>query len=259
MPRSRFFTRSAAFVVCGWLGFSPAAHADVQLSLRNGRVTIVAKDATLRQILTEWARVGRTTVVNVDRIPGGPLTLELRDVPEGEALDILLRSLSGYIAAPRTAAASDASVYDSIAVMPTLAQAATRIAGPGASGPAPFSPPAFVPNDDEESAAAQLRNGGPQPARPPIFAPFPGPQGGNPNNVVRPVLPVVRPGVLQPNNPNEFPPQQPPFPPAPNVPPTPGGQSPSGAVGVAAPGMIVPAPATSQPGQIPTPTRPPGD
>jgi len=34
------------------------ASADVQLTMQNGHVSIVAKDATVRQILTEWARVG---------------------------------------------------------------------------------------------------------------------------------------------------------------------------------------------------------
>ncbi|PYQ78964.1 MAG: hypothetical protein DMG03_26995 [Acidobacteria bacterium] len=42
-----------------------AAFAEVQLTLQNGRVSIVAKDATVRQILTEWARVG--TKVRVRR------------------------------------------------------------------------------------------------------------------------------------------------------------------------------------------------
>jgi hypothetical protein len=73
----------AAFAVFGVI--SPAS-ADVLLSLQNGRVTIVAKDATVRQILTEWARVGQTKIVNVERIPGTPLTIELRDVPEQQAL-----------------------------------------------------------------------------------------------------------------------------------------------------------------------------
>src|SRR6476620_4596625 len=95
--------------------------ADVQLQLHNGRVSIVAKDATVRQILSEWARVGQTKIVNVERIPGGPLTLELRNVPEGEALDVLLRSVSGYMAAPRQTAVANLSVFDRILVMPTAA------------------------------------------------------------------------------------------------------------------------------------------
>jgi hypothetical protein len=79
------------------------AYADVTVTMHDGRVTIVAKDATVRQILTEWARVGQTKIVNVERIPGGPMTLELTNVPEQQALDLLLRSVSGYMTAPRRA------------------------------------------------------------------------------------------------------------------------------------------------------------
>src|SRR5437867_431334 len=75
------------------IGSSSRLFADVQLTMQNGRVTVVAKDATLRQILSEWARVGQTKIVNGDRIPGGPLTIELRDVPEEQALKTLLRAI----------------------------------------------------------------------------------------------------------------------------------------------------------------------
>src|SRR6476620_6880940 len=67
------------------------ASADVNLTMQNGRVSIVAQDVTLRQILTEWARVGQTKIVNLEKIPGGPMSLELKDVAEGQALEILMR------------------------------------------------------------------------------------------------------------------------------------------------------------------------
>ena len=81
---------------------SPAS-ADVRSPSTNGRVSLSARDATVRQILTEWARVGQTQIVNVERIAGGPITIEFTNVPEAEALDMLLRSVSGYMAAPRAA------------------------------------------------------------------------------------------------------------------------------------------------------------
>src|SRR5215475_16049958 len=90
------------------------AFAEVKVSMQDGRVSIVAKDATLRQILTEWARVGETKIVNVERIPGGPMTLELTNVPEQQALELLLRSVSGYMTAPRPVAASNLSAFDRI-------------------------------------------------------------------------------------------------------------------------------------------------
>src|SRR5947208_2417527 len=103
----------------GLLSSSPA-RAEVHLTIQNGRVTLIAKDATLRQILTEWARVGQTRIVNGERVPGGALTLQLTDVPELQALDILLRSLSGYVAAPRAAAVANASQFDRILIIPTV-------------------------------------------------------------------------------------------------------------------------------------------
>src|SRR5438094_453851 len=99
------------------------AFADVRVTMHDGRVTVVASDATPRQILTEWARVGQTKIVNVERIPGGPISIELTSVPEAQALDILLRSLSGYITAPRAADAANLSQFDRIIIMPTLASA----------------------------------------------------------------------------------------------------------------------------------------
>src|SRR5258708_8459004 len=106
---------------CLLLAGASTAAADVQLALHNGRVTLNAKDATVRQILTEWARVGQTKIVNVERIPGGPVTLQLVDVPEGQALDILLRAVSGYMAAPRPTVSANASRYDRILVLATPA------------------------------------------------------------------------------------------------------------------------------------------
>ena len=95
--------KTVTISVVAWLFAVTTASADVQLTIQNGRVSLVAKDATVRQILTEWARVGDTKIVNIERVPGGPVTLELTNVPEAQALDVVLRSLSGYIAAPRPA------------------------------------------------------------------------------------------------------------------------------------------------------------
>src|SRR5215467_13643497 len=192
----------AGLTLLASVAMAPAASADVQLSIHDGRVTIVAKDATVRQILTEWARVGRTKIINVERIPGGPVTLELKDVPEMEALDVLLRSLSGYMAAPRAAAAADASQFDAIVVMPTTAPPPSRTMA--SVPPAPFTPPSgFPPSVDDDQ-------GPPQPGQPPpgpIFTSFPQPQVGAPQQ--RPNLPAPRPGIAQPlpdSGPQQVPP-----------------------------------------------------
>ena len=67
-----------AVAVAASLLVASTASAEVQLAIQNGRVTLKAKDATLRQIMQEWARVGQTKVVNAVRLPGGPLTMTMR-------------------------------------------------------------------------------------------------------------------------------------------------------------------------------------
>ena len=92
----------AAFTLV-FVSLSPVCGADsLQLSIRDGRVTLVAADVTIGRIFEEWARVGRTRIVNGDRVPGGRVTLQLANVSEREALDLLLRAAAGYIAVPRT-------------------------------------------------------------------------------------------------------------------------------------------------------------
>src|SRR5947199_273211 len=112
-------TFTLAFAVAA----SSTASADVRLTIQDGRVSLVAKDATLRQILAEWARVGQTKIVNAERVPGGPVTLQLTNVPEEQALATLLRSLTGYVAAPRPTDAGNLSQFDRIVVVPTIAAA----------------------------------------------------------------------------------------------------------------------------------------
>jgi hypothetical protein len=130
------------------------ASAEVQLSIRDGRVTLVATNATVRQILAEWARVGQTKIVNVERIPGGPLTLQLTNMPEQEALDILLASVTGYMAAPRPVAVANLSYYDRILVLPTAAVARVPVASPAtpvAQRPPVFQQPPPDADDDQPS------------------------------------------------------------------------------------------------------------
>jgi hypothetical protein len=209
-------------VVCCLVAGAPA-FADVQVTMQDGRVSVVAKDATLRQILTEWARVGQTKVVNVERIPGAPMTIELREVPEAQALEILLRSLSGYMAATRHAQAPNLSRFDRIVVMPTVAAARQPVAA-GAPPPPPvfqaqpMAPQVMQPADpnDDDERPQQPPNPG---AQRPVFNAFPQPQIVNPNGAAPGAQPPGEPQV--PSPPSAFP----------TAPP-----------GVAVPGMIVPAP-----------------
>ena len=110
------------------LSASPARAAGLKLTIHDGKVSIDAQDVTIRQILTEWARLGKTRIVNLERVNSGPLTVQFEGLPEKQALDIILRSVPGYMAAPRTPYVADASVYDRILIMATT----TTVAAPPA-------------------------------------------------------------------------------------------------------------------------------
>ncbi len=151
----------AAALVVGIAG--PSSAGQVQLTIRDGLVTLEAKDATLREILAEWARVGQTRVVNGESVAGGPLTLQLTDVPERRALDTLLRSAAGFIAAPRPVLQPSLSTYDRIVLMPGVrpaavpgaAQAASPTTGFQYTSPTPpgsrtISPPVISGDDESE-------------------------------------------------------------------------------------------------------------
>lgn len=212
------------------LSLAPVAsvRADVQIVMRDGRVTMNAAGATVREILAAWAKVGQTRIVNAERVSGGPVTLHLQDIPEEQALEIILRSVSGYLAAPRANAIANASRYDRIFVMPTSTPPRTAPAPqpalPQPAFPQPqFNPtiqqPPFEGDDDDPTPNPNMPPG----QRGPIFT-FPQP-GVTPPPVMGAVPPPVRPG-------------QPPV---------------RGATGVAVPGMVAEPQPPAQPGIPPQP------
>jgi hypothetical protein len=214
-----------------------AASADVRLTMHDGRVTLVAKDATVRQILAEWARVGQTKIVNMERVPGGPISLELTNVPEAQALEILMRTLSGYITAPRPVVVANLSLYDRIIVMPTLASARPATSAPPPpvfQQPSPqFQTPQAADDDVDDRPAPNVQVP-PTPPRGPVFNSFPQPQ------VATPQVPMSQPGAM--------PPQQQQVPPQQGQPAVASPQPVAPYGGVAVPGMVAPAP-PQQPGQ----------
>jgi len=213
---------------------SAAAQSVVTLEFKDGRVKLVTENAPVSAILAEWARRGRTTIVNGERIPGAPATLQLVDVPEREALDIVLRGASGYMVAERDAPVSGASAIDRILILPTsrVTTSSSPLPSPAAQA-AQAVQPAIVDDDDD--------------------APPPFPVGQRPN-------PQLPPGVRLPPQPategSRLPPPAPAVPGAVPVdrgvndddqrPPAPTPNNPFGVN-----------PGTSQPGVInPTPQRP---
>jgi hypothetical protein len=190
-----------AFMMLG-LPVASAQAGELRLSIANGRVTIVAQDVTIRQILDEWGRVGQTRIVGAERLAGSTVTLELRDVPEARALESLLRTASGYIAKPR-AGTVGASTFDRILIMPTSRAPAVSAAAPSFSNPRP-QPQVIMPNvivDDEPEPNGIMPPGAlPQPQQFIGQPPQPGMQPGMPPGQATPLL--TRPGQLPPPSPN---------------------------------------------------------
>jgi hypothetical protein len=216
------------------------ARAEVQVTMHDGLVSVNAKDATIRQILAEWAKVGQTKIVNAEGIVGEPVTLLLTDVPEEQALEILLRSASGYLAAPRAVAVSNASRFDRILVMPTSTPSrSTAASAPPPAFPQPRAQASFPGNPGNDGPTDDdLARNGPPPAPPlgqraPAFNTFPPPINPQPQD--GPGAPGA-PGTMTTGPAIAFP-----------VPPV---STPAMVTGVAVPGMIVQPPAPQpQPGQ----------
>ena len=163
---------------------APAAAQQLTVAFHDGLVTIDATSVPVRTILNEWAKQGGTKVVGVERITGAPLTVKLIDVPEAKALEVILRSVAGYMAAPRSATAAGPSMYDRILVMATSSTPApasptrpTPQPNPAFNGTQRFIPPQRQASDDDNEA----REEDPTPPNPPVFT-FPGApgQGGQP-------------------------------------------------------------------------------
>lgn len=226
-------------------GVTSAAAQGVTLEFQGGKVRLLAQNVSVSQILAEWSRSGRTTIVNGERVPGPPVTLELQNVSEQEALDIVLRNVSGYLVAARETAISGASAFDRIYILPTSSRPSTA-AATSASLP----------------QAVQVQDDGNDDPPPPN-----GPRGPNtppgarlPRDVNQPTS-TVRPAVTVDDDRNE-----------PDNRPAPSPNNPFGvAPGTARPGVVTPGtpsptppgamtpaiPAPNTPGVIsPAPTRP---
>jgi hypothetical protein len=188
---------------------APAWADGLLLTIKDGRVTLVADNVPIRQILDEWAKIGDTMIVNAEKLVGPPVTLRLEDVPERDALDIVLRTAAGYLVAPRPAGVPGASEFDRVLIL-----ASSR--APTSQGRSAIAPPAFSPppvgveggeNDPEDPYGSDAPT-------PPQLLPYPGPfpgsgvqpqeQEGQPQQPMTSPQPGFLPTPQQPTNPAGF-------------------------------------------------------
>jgi hypothetical protein len=151
-----------------------ASAQNLSLEFRDGKVRLKAENVPVARILAEWARLGGTNIVHGERVPGAPLTLQLTDVSEQQALDIILRGAAGYMALARETTPAGASTLDKILVLPTT----TRTPATAAAAPPP-PPPVAQPGpfaDRAEQVDVDDQDEPPQP--PATSAPNPFPRAG---------------------------------------------------------------------------------
>ena len=194
--------RSALAVALLALIPSTARAGEVKVTLNQGLVTIIADDAPISRILAEWARVGQTKIVNGDKMMT-VVSLQLVDIPERQALDILLRSASGYMAAERPATLQGASAFDRIMILPFSRPPAASPVMTTNSVPQQFNqqPRPVMPQPDMDDAPVMPPGMGPQgqPNAGQQTAPMPGmlPPTGNQNaNPGQTQQTLPRPGFL---------------------------------------------------------------
>jgi hypothetical protein len=191
------------------------AAAELKVSMNGGLVTIIADDVPLSSVLAEWARVGQTKVVNGEQI-FTKVTLHIVDMPERKALDIVLRSVAGYMAAERSVVMANASAFDRIMILPTSRPPANS--GPIMNNappmftPRPAAPPVPEVDDDPPGVAPpgmmppgmnpqnvpqNVPGMGPQQPQGPLTSPRPGPLPTSPQQPVpfgTPAKPPAPPG-----------------------------------------------------------------
>ena len=193
---------SIGLVMIGLLIGAPATADELSLRLEGGRVSLIAKDVSVEQVLAEWARLGNTTVIDADALDDTPITVTLEDVTEERALKTLLRSATGYVAAPRPIGTPGASRFDRILVLVSRS-------APARGPVSPTNPPVVIrqPASSGVAPAASPLTAMPGGlATPPVFPQAPA------FNPTQP--PPVSPGnpFLQPPSPGEAPPQTAPRP-----------------------------------------------
>lgn len=168
---------TVSLLLVAWFASAGTAGAEVHLTMRNGRVTLNASNATVAEILAEWARVGHTRIVNGELVTGEPVSIELTDVPEQQALEVILRSVAGFITGLRPAGDANPSRLDRILILPTSTP--PRVAVSAAPSPLPEispypqyaqnpSPPLDIDADSPDLATPnpQGQAGGTYPAYP---------------------------------------------------------------------------------------------
>jgi hypothetical protein len=163
-------------------GWSVAARAQAQapapparqlkLTFNQGKVTLIASQVTVREIMTEWAKLCGCYVEGAEKLTGGVLMpMQFEDDPESVVLGSLLRGAGGYLLGPRAPGSPGASVYGRVAIFavshgttPSYMPSSSPVAAPLVSGGSPddeIPPVTPVANPQTPAQTSGQRPGGP--------------------------------------------------------------------------------------------------
>ena len=116
--RTICLAKSLLIISVFFLLIVPVESSDnVNLSFKNGRVTVVASEVPILTILDKWARRGKTQFVNMENLVNESVSVSMIDVPEQTALRILLRAAAGYVIATKTTDLTGLSSFDKVLIM----------------------------------------------------------------------------------------------------------------------------------------------
>jgi hypothetical protein len=154
MRRTAFSVLLAALL----LGAGQDAHGQVAtLDIRDGRVTLDARNVSVTEILARWRQVGGVTVESQGPIPSLPMTLYLTNVTEREAWAVLLRDVGGYILGSRPDGTGGPATINRVVILPASAPVsnAGAIVAPERETQGTGAPPFFPSTSDPSSVAAE--------------------------------------------------------------------------------------------------------
>jgi hypothetical protein len=136
-----------ALLICLCSGPPPAVAAPdaVIVTIRDGRASVTARNATVKDVLAAWSRAGGTTILNIEALGDSRLTVQLIDVPEEQALEVILRPASGYVARQRASMGDGESRFDRVMIVGRQAVPASK--------PAPAPIPEPIPSGSQPPVA----------------------------------------------------------------------------------------------------------
>ncbi len=184
------------------LGFAPQAAGPAQTPAgpkvkitfeEGGLVTLVANEASVREILAEWERQGGSKFVNAERLTNvKPVTMQFTHQRESDVMASLLRQAAGYLLGPRRAGTVGASSFEVVYILPTSNPSTSTYVPPATSS---FQQPMVSspgnPDDELPPVGRGTPPPGPQPNQPqPTPSPSPYP-GSGVSGVAVPVVPIV--------------------------------------------------------------------